>query len=608
MSDTVIQLKSALSYFEAGRLEEARALCELALCENPRDEIALELLVMIDSVAGEAAISEALALNQAGENGQAITILNDLLETRPDDAQIFCALGSAYFHLKQFNKSRIFLERALKLDPNVAEAYAVLGNCRINQGDVYGALEAFEKSHQISRFNPAVFSSYLFYMAFHPDYDGARLSHENQAWGKFYADGLNPFMHDVPAPARPNRLRIGYLSYEYATHVTSFYFEPLVSRHDRNRFEVFCYAGNEKKDDTTDRLSGYVDHWIDISSLDAKAVARRIKEDNIHILISTSSYLAKHRLPMAYRPAPIQVCYHNRVATTGLVAVDYLITEELVDPTGETDDLYTEKLVRLTHRCCYSAPTAGPAPGAPPVRENGYITFGSFNNTAKIGPDVVSAWAALLGTVENSRLLVKNIVRSEDDDDWKFLRRMFETGGVDLERVCFLPYVKTRNEHLAAYRHVDIMLDTYPFTGGTTCCDALWMGVPVVAKVGKTFCRCQAGEYLTKVGLADLICGDWKAYNATALSLARDTERLSELRVTLRPLMQEKMLDYDLHAIEMMTAYDQMWSVFAEGRPVESFNVNGSQVDQPAPHRSQTNRLVASEVSLPIMPSDGRPK
>ena len=583
MPDTVIQLKTALAYYEAGRPEEAAALCGSVLRVNPGNEGAFELLEMISGPEGfgdEAAFGEALALNQAGYYGDAISILMDLLKTSPRDSQILCALGSAHFHLKQFNKAQLLIERALTVDPNSAEAYAVLGNCRINQGDVYGALKAFEKSHQISPFNPAVSSSYLFYMAFHPDYDGARLSRENQAWGKFYADGLDQIAHEVTTPTRPRRLRIGYLSYEYATHVTSFYFEPLVRRHDRDRFEVFCYAGNEKKDGTTKRLSGFVDHWIDISSLDAEAVAWRIKEDNIHILISTSSYLAKHRLPLAYRPAPVQVCYHNRVSTTGLTAVDYLITEELVDPAGETDDLYSEKLVRLTHRCCYSAPAAGPDPGEPPVRENGYITFGSFNNTAKIGPDLVSAWAALLETVENSRLLIKNIVRSEDDDDWNFLRRMLDEGGVDLQRVSFLPYVKTRNEHFAAYRHVDIMLDTYPFTGGTTCCDALWMGVPVVARVGKTFCRCQAGEYLTKVGLTDLICRDWKSYHAAAIRLALNSERLSELRATLRPLMLEKMLNYDLHATEMMTAYDQMWAVLAGGRPIEAFNVNGTQVNQ----------------------------
>ena len=584
MQDNLIQLKTALAYYDASRLEEATLLCKSVLRENPENETALELLAMIGVTEGgvsEAAIGEALALNQAGKYGDAILILEDLLKKRPEDFQILCALGSAYFHSKHFNKSRLCLEQAITVEPNSAEAHAVLGNCRINQGDIYGALKAFEKSHKISPFNPAVCSSYLFYMAFHPDYDGARLSYENQAWGKYFADGLALITHDAPAATRPRRLRIGYLSYEYATHVTSFYFEPLVSRHDRDRFEVFCYAGNEKKDGTTERLSGYVDHWIDISSLNAEAVSRRIKEDDVHILISTSSYLAKHRLPLAYRPAPVQVCYHNRVSTTGLAAVDYLITEELVDPAGETDELYAEKLVRLTHRCCYSAPAAGPDPGVPPVLNNGYITFGSFNNTAKIGPDVISAWAALLETVENSRLLVKNIVRSEDDDDWNFLRRMFNKSGVDVQRVSFLPYVKTRSEYLAAYQCVDIMLDTYPFTGGTTCCDALWMGVPVVARVGKTFCRRQAGEYLTKVGLTDLICSDWKAYHAAALGLSLNPERLSELRATLRPLMQEKMLNYDLHATEMVTAYDHMWAVFADGRPIEAFNVNGRRVNQP---------------------------
>ena len=364
----------------------------------------------------------------------------------PENAQILCALGSAYFHLNQFNKSQNYLERALRAEPEFSEAHAVLGNCRINQGDINGAMKAFERSHQISPFNQVVCSSYLFYMAFHPDYDGEHLNEANQAWGRHYERVIEPFSYSVSNPVRPRRLRIGYLSYEYATHVTSFYFEPLVSRHNRDRFEIFCFAGNERKDGVTERLSGYVDKWFDISTLDAEAVARRIKEENIDILVSTSSYLAKHRLPLAYRPAPIQVCYHNRVSTSGLSAVDYLITEELVDPVGETDHLYAEKLVRLTHRCCYSGPVDGLDPGDPPVLENGYVTFGSFNNTAKIGPNVVLAWARILGEVENSTLVIKNIVRSDDDDDWNFLRGMFDRGGIDLKRVRFLPYFRTRIE------------------------------------------------------------------------------------------------------------------------------------------------------------------
>ena len=587
MLENIIKLKNALAYFEEGRPEEAATLCLEILRETPENEPARELLTLIHDPEGdvnvEIAMGEALELSRSEKYKEAIEIFETLRETLPENAQILCALGSAHFHLNQFNKSRLFLEKAVMVEPNFAEAYAVLGNCRINQGDVYGGLEAFEKSHGISRFNSAVYSSYLFYMAFHPDYDGARLSHENQAWGKLYTEQINTFSHASGDSARPSRLRIGYLSYEFTTHVTSFYFEPLVSRHDRERFEIFCYAGNNKKDDTTERLSGYVDHWIDISQLEVELVARRIKADDIHILISTSSYLARHRLPLAYRPAPVQVCYHNRVSTTGLAAVDYLITEESVDPVGETDSLYTEKLVRLTHRCCYGAPLAGPNLGAPPFLANGHITFGSFNNTAKIAPDVASAWADILLLVEKSRLLVKNIVRSKDDDDWNFLRQMLERAGVDLDRVSFLPYFETRNEHFGAYQQVDIMLDTYPFTGGATCCDALWMGVPVVARIGQTFCRCQAGEYLTKVGLTDLMSSCWDDYVKTAASLARDPERLIELRKTLRPLMQEKMLDYDLHATEMMTAFDHMWAVFSTEQQRTAFNVTGSEVAVPGP-------------------------
>ncbi len=598
--DTATLLRHALDHQLAGRLDEAAALYRDVLAVNDEEPNALYLLGVIETerrnfaaavelieraVAVEPDFPEALthlgnALAGLDRMEDALAAQRKAIALAPGNEQIeinlavaLCEMGSLHFHENRFDWTRELLEEALALKPDFAEAHAVLGNCRLNQADIIGAMEAFERSHELSPFNDAVFSSYLFYMAFHPDYDAQRLQEENSAWGhRTVADAQQ---WDHAKPERKDRLKIGYLSYEFGTHVTSYFFEPVISRQNKSSFETYLYAGNEETDQTTDRLKGLADHWRDISDLDPAAAASRIHDDGVDILVLVSSYRARHRLPFAHKPAPLQVCYHNLVSTTGLPTMDYMITEDLTDPTGAADQFYTEKLVRLTNRNCYQPPEDCPDVQPPPSIQNGYPTFGTFNNVGKITQDAVSLWAAVLRALPEARLVIKNIILG-DDRDWNPLRDRFEKEGVDLGRIEFLASIPKRADHLAAYHRVDIALDTFPCNGGTTSCDAIWMGVPVVTMRGDTFMGRQSANYLTKLDLIDLIARSPDAYVDAALSLAKDRERLIELRNQLRPMMAERLLDYDQHVTELESAFQHMWEIHLAGEPPTAFTVENT--------------------------------
>ncbi|MCD6074222.1 MAG: Tetratricopeptide 1 repeat-containing protein [Rhodospirillales bacterium] len=267
---------------------------------------------------------------------------------------------------------------------------------------------------------------------------------------------------------------------------------------------------------------------------------------------------------MAFKPAPIQVCYHNLVSTTGLDAIDYMITEEATDPAGIAEPMYIEKLVRLSERNCYAAPPDCPDVSPAPSSIAGAVTFGSFNNVAKITPDVVVLWARVLHALPEARLALKNIVPMSAPDDWSILRSMFTAAGISADRITFIDYVPERSGHLAAYRDIDIALDTFPCNGGTTSCDALWMGVPIVTRTGPTFMNRQSEVYLTKLGLPDLITSDDEGYITAAVALAHDPARRTHLRRTLRADMQRALLPYDRHVRELEDAFEQILDLAPE--------------------------------------------
>lgn len=379
-------------------------------------------------------------------------------------------------------------------------------------------------------------------------------------------------------PRRDGRLRIGYLAYDLGEGITARFLEPVLTGHDRARFHITGYHGDEDRAPSTGRLGGHADSWQDISADSVEQTVARIRRDEIDILVLASSYRGKDLRVPAHRAAPVQVCYLNRVASTGLDAMDYLVTDEISDPVGQVERFYTEALARLSNHTVYRPPAAAPAPRPLPCLENGFITFGSFNNHAKIGDRVVATWSRILDAVPDSRLILRSSGHFDDPATRDRLGGKFAAQGIDAARLDFQGLRATQGEHLSGMLEADIALDPFPFNGGTTSCEALWVGLPVIALTTDGFVGRQGLRCLTRTGIADLASTTEDHYIANAVGLAADRDRLADLRQTLPARVSAGLFNYDQHVRELETAYQYMWSRHCDGLEPGRFAVKNNEV------------------------------
>jgi predicted O-linked N-acetylglucosamine transferase (SPINDLY family) len=328
-------------------------------------------------------------------------------------------------------------------------------------------------------------------------------------------------------------LRIGFVSADFGRHPVGFFTLELLENHDPGAFTAVCYSCDRRPDAVTERLQAAADEWHEVRNTSHSSLAERIRADGIDILFDMAGHTARNRLPcFARKPAPIQVTWAGYVGTTGLATMDYLLADRHHVPAGE-DIHYRERILRMPNGyICYTPRAEAPDVAPLPARTNGFVTFGCFNNPAKINDPLLDAWAAILGRLPGSRLFLKY---AEMDDPITRRRVAGRLGlhGIEPSRLVFEPRSPHR-ELLAAYNRVDIGLDTFPYSGGLTTCEALWMGVPVVTVTGATFAGRHSTSHLSNVGLTETIATDVPGYIATAVALANDPDRLAELRATLR--------------------------------------------------------------------------
>ena len=570
---TADTLALATAHLLAGRLDSAMTAATTVLGDDPDNMDAMLLCGRI--------------MRRAGRNEDAIGLYALILSHVPESAEAHGGLGAALGGLDRYGAAIDALRRAVALNPDYFEAWAFLAEALVQQGKTTDAMDCFEQSLAIQPFNAAAVGKHLFYATFDPRYDSARVFDLNRAWGARLEGAVTPAIHHPPARS-PDRIRIGYLSEEFYERVTARFIEPVLQAHDRTRFHVTAYSRAGVRDETAMRLQGAVDCWRDVSSLDDAAVARRIQDDGVDILVLCTSYRAESRVPLAYKPAPVQVCYSNLVSTTGLASVDYLFTETLTDPPG-SEAFYTENLVRLRNRNIYGPPgginggvdiEVSPAPCV----KNGFVTFGSFNNIGKIGPDVVAVWARLLVALPTARLVMKSVDRFEDGGAASYFTGMFADHGIGPDRFELLTGDPDLATHLRRYHDVDIALDPFPCNGGTTSCEALWMGVPVVTMAGGTFMGRQGVNYLTKLDLPDLITTTPDGYVDAASRLASDPDRIVALRRTLRGRVEASLFDPLTHVGELETAYTEMYRRFRDGAAPTPFSVIGAHVNHGGAH------------------------
>jgi predicted O-linked N-acetylglucosamine transferase (SPINDLY family) len=522
----------------------------------------------------DARVNLSHALLALGRWAEAEGELRRVLAARPELFEAQVNLGRALQSLGRLDEAETAYRAAVRLRPQAAEALSNLGNVLSDQGRLDEAADAYARALDLAPGLASAFSNRLLSL----NYDAARPAEEIFAAHRAYGERLAaPLGTGSAAHANSRdpgrRLKVGYVSPDFRNHSCAFFLLPLIEAHDRTQVEVVCYAAVRAPDATTERFRAAADLWRDVVALDDAALAERVRADGIDILVDCAGHTAGNRLPaFARRPAPVQATWLGYPNTTGMDAIAYRLTDGIADPPGVADRLATETLVRLpTGFLCYRPSVEAPEVAPPPSAAAGFVTFGSFNNLTKVTPPVVATWTRLLDAVPGSRLFVKARALADPPTAKRFLAR-FAAHGVPAERIDLAPRTPTQRDHLAQYGRVDVALDTFPYNGTTTTCEALWMGVPVVTLAGDRHAGRVGASLLGHLGLGDLTAGDTDAYAALAATLAGDPGRLATLRAGLRPrLAAAPLTDARRFAANIEAAYREMWRTWCaagtEGSP-----------------------------------------
>lgn len=527
-----------------------------------REEARYEAVLATDPGNVHANVALGNLLAQRGQRDAAAARYRRALATDPGLPEAHCNLGNVLRDSGRLDQALACYEKALSLRPNFAEALYNLGNVLKDVGKVREAVAAYRRAMTLAPQDTQLQSNFLCALNYAPGERPADIHAEHLAFGRRF-DGTRdarPFANSRDAS---RRLRIGYVSGDLRKHPVALFLEPVLAEHDRTRFEVCCYYNYPWSDVVTERLRSHADVWRDVWRLDDDALADRIRGDSIDILVDLSGHTGENRLPLfARKPAPVQATWLGYLNTTGLRAMDYRITDAQASPPA-FDALHCERLVRLPNsQWCYRAPAGTAAVAPAPSTRNGYVTFGAFSNLAKIGPGVVALWCELMRRVPASRLLLMG--PGLDSIRGEFLAR-FTALGINASRI-ELREAEPLLEYLDCHRAVDIMLDTFPYAGGTTTCHAAWMGVPVVSMAGDTVPSRGGASVLHALGLGELVAADGERYLEVAARLAADRARLVSLRRELRERMAGSALcDATAFTRDLERAYQGMWTAWCAG-------------------------------------------
>jgi predicted O-linked N-acetylglucosamine transferase (SPINDLY family) len=500
-------------------------------------------------------------LKKNGQLDEAMTAYRQALARKPDFPEAWGNLGSTLRDQGQFDEAVAAYRRALALKPDFAEVYNNLGTALGEMGLSEEASAVFRQALAFDSNMSAAHSNLLCSFHYLPSYGLEVIAEEHRRWNRQHGVPLAQFMVPHGNNRDPERrLRIGYVSPDFRQHAVAPMVLPLVASHDRSGFEIFCYGQVERPDAMTERFRQAADHWRDTTVWSDDQMAAAIRQDQIDILVDLAGHTAGNRLLVfARKPAPVQVARQGYPDTTGLETIDYRISDSYADPPGLSDRLHTEKLVRLPEtNWIYQPSEEAIALEVTPLAE-GPVTFGCFNNLAKVTEPMLRLWAKILAAVPGSRLLLKARALATESVQAR-VRAILAQEGIAPERVELGGWRMTAREHLALYNRVAIALDPFPYQGTTTTCEALWMGVPVVSLAGQTHVSRVGVSLLHNVGLPELIGQNAEEYVRIAVALAQDRRRLEELRAGLRERMrQSPLLDWSSFARHMEAAYRQMW-------------------------------------------------
>lgn len=609
-------LSGALAFQRGGHLEQAVELLEkarrlkadsvecrlflgMALADLSRFAEAgphLERALKKVSTKPEAWENLARCQQALGRPAEAVASLEKSAALQPGSAAAQEALGEAVARVKGFPEAERFFRRAAELDPNMAPAWSNLGLALLD-GRAAEAMECFDKALQADPFlveasaaralgllrlykteesldlhnsilwmepqNARIQSARNMVLNYMPGQDRGAVFESHKEFGRLFEGLDEPVFFNPPDPGK--KLRVGIVSPDLRHHSVAFFLKPILANLDPSRVETLLYHCHHTEDSMSAELRSLASQWTSLNGIGDDAAEQAIRKDAPDILVDLAGHSAMNRLPLlAPRLAPVQVSYLGYPNTTGLPAIGHRLVDATTDPEG-AGDFCTEKLLHFSPCAwAFEAPAGAPEPAMPPA--GGPVVFGSFNNLLKATPETMRAWASILEAVPGSRLLLKSPFLGDPTVRESVLEKT-AAAGIDASRLELLDFFASPAEHLAAYSRVDVALDTFPYNGTTTTCEALWMGVPVVSTIGDRHAARVGLSLLTAVGHPDWAAGSTEGYVQKAVELANDRPLRGALRQSLRGEVRNSALgDHKGQAERFEAALRSAWAEWCATR------------------------------------------
>jgi predicted O-linked N-acetylglucosamine transferase (SPINDLY family) len=527
---------------QLGRLREAEEPASAALAIKP--DLPEQFYAMGNGARGR------------GNIEGAIKAYSEATGLRPIYYEAHNNLGECLYSQGKLEESVTHMRRAVACRPTAAPALFNLGNMLKDLGSIAEATALLRQAVSVKPDDPNMHNALAMTMHY-SESDPRVILNELKRWDDQHAQQVVSYIlpHDN-TPQRDRRLRVGYVSADFRDHIVGKNLLPLLKHHDKREVDVICYSSVSQGDGWTEKFKA-IAGWRDIAGMKDDNAAEMIRRDGIDILVDVAGHTGGNRLTLfARKPAPIQITFGGYPGGTGLQTMDYRLTDPYLDPVGETEEDYVERLERLPDSFwCYDPETAterGLAPNAPPARTNGFITFACLNNAGKITERTLELWATVLKAIPDSHLILMAPYVSTQ-------KRFRERLGVDATRLEFVP-MQQRPDYFRTYHRIDIYLDTLPYNGHNTPLDGMWMGVPPITRVGTTAVGRGVWSHLSNLKLTELAARSDEEFVQIAVQLAADLPRLEEFRKTLRQrLLDSPLTDASRFARSVEVAYRKLW-------------------------------------------------
>ena len=495
------------------------------------------------------------------------------VELNRHDPKEHCYCGIVLKRQGDLKGAARFFQNAIDLDANYAEAYNNLGTVRKDLGEIESAVACFQRALEIEPGYQECFSNYLFCISHAEGLDSQVLYEQHALFSQYYEAPLKAQIQAHLNKRDANRnLRIGFVSADFREHSLAYFLEPLMQELAKfGELSLIAYYNSDLQDSTTLNLRKLFKYWNDVAPLSDEALANKIREDNIDILIDLSGHTSGNRLlTFARKPAPIQISWLGYLCTTGLTTMDYYFADTFMLPPGQFDHQFSEKIVQLPANAPFLPSVVAPEVNALPALEKGHVTFACFNRPNKITVAVVNLWSKVLHAVPNAKMLLGGM---PEDGSYDRMIEWFANAGIGLDRLQFHPRSFMKN-YLKLHHEVDICLDTFPSNGVTTTCHSAWMGVPTIAINGTSLASRGAMAVMQHMQLEAFVADNDEQFIEQAVYWATHLEGLAEIRTSMRARFEASPLGHpEKIAGSLLQAFRTMWKTWCEDQTPASFKV-----------------------------------